>query len=55
MSQDFANAEAIAKVMGLFMDLEGNLHSSRAEMDRVNAQQIETYNHFMMISQDTID
>merc|ERR1712110_665794 len=39
MSQDFASGEAVAKVMGLFADLELNLHTSREEMDTVNAQQ----------------
>jgi len=55
MSQDFANGEAVQKVMQLFDDLELNLHESRAEMDRVNAQQIQTYMTFMTVSQETID
>jgi len=40
LTQDFANVEAVQKVMDLFDALEINLHDSRAEMDRVNAQQI---------------
>jgi hypothetical protein len=55
MSQDFANGEAVQKVMQLFDDLELNLHESRTEMDRVNAQQIQTYMNFMTVSQETID
>jgi chromosome segregation ATPase len=55
MSQDFASGEAVQNVLNLFNDLELNLHESRTEMDRVNAQQIVTYENFMMLSQDTID
>jgi chromosome segregation ATPase len=55
LSQEFASGEAVDKVLGLFEELEMNLHESRAEMDRVNAQQIESYNNFMEISQTTID
>jgi len=41
--------------MDLFVSLMGNLHESREEMDRVNAQQIVTYENFMLLSQETID
>jgi len=55
MSQDFANTEAVEKVLQLFLTLEGNLHVSREDMDAVNVQQIALYNAFMAASQDTID
>jgi hypothetical protein len=55
LTQDFANGEAVAKVMALFNDLELNLHTSREEMDTMNAQQIVVYEKFMMVSQNTID
>ena len=55
MSQDFANADAVEKVLQLFTTLEGNLHVSREDMDATNAQQIVVYNAFMEVSQDTID
>jgi hypothetical protein len=37
MVQDFASGAAVDKVLGLFFDLQGNLVTSRAEMDSVNA------------------
>jgi len=55
MTQDFANAEAVQNVMNLFMDLQGNLITSREEMDAVNAQQITVYMAFMTSCQNTID
>jgi len=55
MSQDFANAGAVQKVLDLFNSLELNLHESREEMDRVNAQQIVVYEAFMLQCQETID
>jgi multidrug efflux pump subunit AcrA (membrane-fusion protein) len=55
MSQDFASGEAVQNVLNLFNDLQLNLIESREEMDRVNVQQIATYEHFMTLSQETID
>jgi hypothetical protein len=55
LSQDFANSEATAKVYDLFNDLLGNLHTSRADMDTQNVQEIAAYNAFMVVSQNTID
>jgi len=55
MSQDFANADAVSKVLALFTTLQGNLHVSREDMDAVNVQQIALFNAFMAASQDTID
>jgi len=55
MSQDFADGAAVQKVLDLFNSLELNLHESREEMDRVNAEQIVVYNAFMTMCQETID
>merc|ERR1711862_933191 len=55
LTQDFANAQAVGKVYDLFNDLLGNLHTSREDMDRQNAREIEAYNNFMAMSQNTID
>jgi len=50
MAQEFASGEGVSKVLALFDTLEGNLHTSRDEMDRVNVEQIAVFNHFMDIS-----
>jgi hypothetical protein len=55
LTQDFANAEAVGKVYNLFDELMGNLHVNREEMDRQNAFEIEIFNQFMTVSQNTID
>ncbi len=55
MSQDFANAGAVQKVLDLFNDLEGNLHENRINMDTANAAQIVSYEHFMAVCAQTIE
>merc|ERR1712203_1279216 len=42
-------------VYDLFENLLGNLHVSRADMDKQNAMEIEVFNAFMAASQNTID
>jgi chromosome segregation ATPase len=55
LAQDFADKSATQKVMELLNTLFQNLMQSRADADRVNAQQIMTFEGFLAVCYDTIE
>jgi len=55
LTQDFADKSATQKVLNLLNTLFQNLLDSRADADRVNAQQIEVFQQFLAVCYKTIE